>query len=138
LKGTTANKSSRLYLVNEKIALMKIDNSKFDKDGKLKQGVHQEYFKNGSLSCKGIFKDGEKTGEWKYFLANGLLKAVGKYIKGKMTGEWKWYRENGKLLQIGSLDSDIKTGVWTRYGVDGTLMDETVFINGKKGKVKKY
>jgi antitoxin component YwqK of YwqJK toxin-antitoxin module len=55
-----------------------------------------------------------------------------------MAGEWKWYRENGKLLQVGPLDNDIKTGVWTRYSVDGALMNETVFINGKKGKVKKY
>ena len=45
---------------------MKIDNSKFDKDGKLKQGPHQECFKNGSVSCEGNFKDGERTGEWKY------------------------------------------------------------------------
>jgi antitoxin component YwqK of YwqJK toxin-antitoxin module len=37
---------------------------------------------------------------------------------------------------VGSLDNDIKTGVWTRYREDGTLMDETIFINGKKGKVK--
>ena len=55
-----------------------------------------------------------------------------------MKGEWKWYRENGNLLQVGSLDNDIKTEVWTRYREDGTLMDETIFIKGKKGKVKKY
>ena len=117
---------------------MKIDNSKFDKDGKLKQGPHQEYFKNGTVSCEGNFKDGERTGEWKYYLANGQLKAIGNYINGKMTGEWKWYRENGKLMQTGSLDNDIKTGVWTRYREDGNLMDKTEFIAGKKGKTKKF
>ena len=64
-------------IVNETIAFMKTDNSKFDKDGKLKQGLHQEYFKNGFISCEGNFKDGERTGEWKYYLANGQLKAIG-------------------------------------------------------------
>ena len=117
---------------------MKVDNSKFDKDGKLKQGPHQECFKNGSVSCEGNFKDGERTGEWKYYLANGQLKAIGNYINGKMTGEWKWYRENGKLMQTGSLDNDIKTGVWTRYREDGNLMDETEYFAGKKGKTKKF
>ncbi len=115
---------------------MKTDNSKFDQDGKLKHGVHQQYFKNGSLSGEGIFKDGEKNGEWKCFLANGQLKAIEKYTKVKMIGEWKWYCENGDPLQMGSIDNDIKTGVWTRYQEDGTLMDETRFTDGKKGKVK--
>ena len=93
---------------------MKMDNSKIDKEGKLKQGVHHEYFKNGSLSCKGSFKEGERI------------------------GEWKWYRENGELMQTGSLDNDIKTGVWTRYRPDGKLMDKTEFLNGKKGKITKF
>jgi len=122
--------------LNNTVVNMKMDNSKFDKDGKFKQGVHQEYFKNGSLSCEGIFKDGEKNGQWKYFLANGQLKAVGKYIKGKMTGEWKWYRENGKLLQIGSLDNDMKTGVWTRYGVTVPQWMKQYLLTARKVKSK--
>ena len=80
---------------------MKIDNSKFNKDGELKNGVHQEYFKDGSVSCEGEFKDDEWTGKWKYYLANGKLKAIGKYKDGKMSGEWKWYRANGKFMQTG-------------------------------------
>ena len=39
-----------------------MDNTKFDKDGKLKNGVQKEYFKNGSVSCEGQFEDGERTG----------------------------------------------------------------------------
>ena len=58
---------------------MKIDNSKFDKDGKLKNGVYKEYFKDRSVSCEGYFKDGERTGEWKYYLAKGKLKAIGNF-----------------------------------------------------------
>ena len=64
--------------------------TKIDKVDKLKDGVCKEYFKNGSLSCEGVYAKGEKTGEWKYYLLTGKLKAIGKYENGKMTGEWKW------------------------------------------------
>jgi antitoxin component YwqK of YwqJK toxin-antitoxin module len=124
--------------LNKTIVFMKMDNSKIDKDGALKNGAHKEHFKDGSVSCEGDFKAGERIGEWKYYLADGKLKAIGKYKDGKMTGEWKWYRTNGKLMQTGSFDDDIKSGLWIRYREDGSLMDETEFIKGKKGKVKKY
>ena len=41
-------------------------------------------------------------------------------------------------MQTGSFDNEIKTGLWTRYQEDGNLLDETEFVNGEKGKVKKY
>src|SRR5437867_3550076 len=94
---------------------MKTDKSKYGAGGKLKKGVFREYFKDGTLSCIGEYRNGEKIGEWKYYLLNGLLKAVGKYSSGKMTGEWKWYRENGELMQTGSFDDEKKVGIWKRY-----------------------
>ncbi len=78
------------------------------------ENLKTEFTKNilrSSVSCKGIYKDGCRTGEWKYYLANGLLKAIGNYVVCKMTEEWKCYRENGKLMQTGSFDNEIKTGV---------------------------
>jgi antitoxin component YwqK of YwqJK toxin-antitoxin module len=56
-------------LLNKTVVFMKMDNNKFDKNGELKNGVHKEYFKDGSVSCEGEFKDGERTGQWKYYLA---------------------------------------------------------------------
>ena len=41
-------------------------------------------------------------------------------------------------MQTGSFDNEIKSGLWTRYREEGSLMDETEFTNGKKGKVKTY
>jgi antitoxin component YwqK of YwqJK toxin-antitoxin module len=124
--------------INKWVVIMKMDNSKFDTHANLKNGVHKDFFKDGSVSCEGNFEDRERTGEWKYYLANGRLKAIGNYTNGKMTGEWKWYRDNGKLMQTGSFDNEIKTGLWTRYREDSTLLDETEFRNGKKGKIKMY
>jgi antitoxin component YwqK of YwqJK toxin-antitoxin module len=81
---------------------MKMDQSRTDSSGRLKQGPYTEYFKGGSVSCVGEFAEGLKTGEWKYFLKNGRLKAIGRYENDEMTGEWRWYRENGELMQTGS------------------------------------
>lgn len=74
---------------------MKADQSKRDTDGKLKNGVFKEHYRDGTLSCVGKYCDGTKVGGWKYYLRNGQLRALGKFAAGKMTGEWKWYRENG-------------------------------------------
>ena len=54
--------------INKTAVNKKMDKSKFDKDGKLKQGVHQEYFKNGSLSCEGILKREKKPENGNTFL----------------------------------------------------------------------
>ncbi len=111
---------------------MKTDNYKSDHAGQLKNGPHQEFFKNGSLSAEGNFVNGEKEAEWKYYLLNGGLKAIGKYTNGQMTGKWKWYRENGQLMQTGEFDeNEQKTGLWKRYYPNGRLLDEGSFFRGK-------
>jgi antitoxin component YwqK of YwqJK toxin-antitoxin module len=53
---------------------MKIGRSKFDAYGRLKNGLIKEFFKDGTLSCVGEYRNGEKIGEWKYYLRNGLPK----------------------------------------------------------------
>ena len=111
---------------------MKTDQSQHDANGKLKNGVFKEYFKDGMLACVGKYRNGEKIGEWKYYLRNGLLKAIGRFSNGKMTGEWKWYRENGKLMQTGSFDDEKKAGVWKRYHPTGALYDEGEYANDNK------
>jgi hypothetical protein len=78
---------------------MKMDQSKYDPDGKLKNGISKEYFKDGTLSCAGEYKNGEKTGEWKYYLRNGSVKAAGRFSKGKMVGEWSGTAKTAKCCR---------------------------------------
>ena len=111
---------------------VKVDKSKHDTHGQLKNGIFKEFFKDGALSCVGEYRNGEKIGEWKYYLRNGLTKAVGRYDHGKMTDEWKWYRENGELMQTGSFDDEKKVGIWKRYHPNGALYDEGDYANDKK------
>ncbi|MFO7682736.1 MAG: hypothetical protein R6X34_22085 [Chloroflexota bacterium] len=48
---------------------MKADDNQFDVDGQLRNGEYREYFKDDSLSCEGVYLNGEKTGEWRYYFA---------------------------------------------------------------------
>jgi antitoxin component YwqK of YwqJK toxin-antitoxin module len=111
---------------------MKMDKSKYAADGRPKNGMIKECFKDGALSCVGEYRNGAKIGEWKYYLRNGSLKAIGRYSNGELTGEWKWYRENGKLMQTGSFDDEKRMGVWTRYHPNGALYDEGEYVNDKR------
>ena len=115
---------------------MKIDNSKLDADGNLKNGLFQEHFKDGALASEGEFRAGERTGLWKYYLVNGQLKAVGHYEADKMVGPWTWYRENGELMQTGAFvvqgDKEKREGVWKRYHPNGNPYDEGEYAADKK------
>ena len=52
---------------------MKMDNSKYDADGQLKDGLFKEYFKKGAVASEGLFKNDEKSGEWKYYLLSLVI-----------------------------------------------------------------
>lgn len=90
-------------------------------------GPYEEHFADGSLACRGQHRDGQKTGEWRYFLKNGRLKAVGHYRRDQIHGEWQWYRENGELMQTGAFTDGRRCGVWRRYRPDGSLLDEGAY-----------
>jgi antitoxin component YwqK of YwqJK toxin-antitoxin module len=101
---------------------MKASGSKYDTEGNLRNGPYQEHF-----------KEGEKTGDWKYFLKNGRVKAFGRYAHDKMNGEWTWYRESGELWQTGAFDENEKrTGIWTRYHRNGQISDKGEYVHDKK------
>ena len=56
---------------------MQVDKFKHDSDGKLKNGVYKEYFKDGTLSCEGKYRRGERVGEWRTYEASGkVIKAT--------------------------------------------------------------
>jgi antitoxin component YwqK of YwqJK toxin-antitoxin module len=54
---------------DKKSEYVKADDNQFDVDGQLRNGEYREYFKDDSLSCEGVYLNGEKTGEWRYYFA---------------------------------------------------------------------
>ncbi len=111
---------------------VKIDDSKYDSSGQLKNGLFEEHFKDGTLSCVGEYINGEKAGEWKYYFRNGMVQAIGRYSNGKLIDKWTWYRQNGQLMQTGTFEEEKKVGLWKRYHPNGALYDEGQYINDKK------
>lgn len=60
-------------------------------------GSYKSYFDNGRLYMTGIYKKGNRIGEWKEFNRKGVLKEVNNYDdKGNLAGETKGYDEKGK------------------------------------------
>lgn len=58
---------------------MKLDPSKHDADGKPKNGVFKENFKDGTLVCVGHDRNGEKVGVWLTYDARGKLIKTNKH-----------------------------------------------------------
>ena len=114
-------------------------NHKNNTPDELKNGIHQEYFKDGTVACEGAYQQNKKTGEWHFYLLNGQVKAKGHFENDKMVGSWVWYRENGHLLQEGAFEDEKKTGIWKRYHPNGNLYDEGAYSQDEKiGEWKTY
>ena len=53
-----------------------------------KDGPSESYYKNGQLSEKGIYEDGEPHGPFEGYSKNGQLEWKGTYNMGEDCGEW--------------------------------------------------
>ncbi|MCE3227405.1 MAG: hypothetical protein K0S32_1956 [Bacteroidetes bacterium] len=86
-------------------------------------GIWSEYHHTGEFKGKGLYKDGNRTGEWEFFYASGKLEQKGKYDKkGRTQGVWKWYYENGNLLREENYVNGKREGTLTDYDEQGKVM----------------
>ena len=58
-------------------------------------GYWEAYFRDGKLSDKGNYKDGEKDGCWEIYWASGRLWSKGNYKDGKEVGYWERFNRDG-------------------------------------------
>ena len=95
-KGLPFNGELVEYFDDEKTQLKE----RIDYKEGLKDGLSEEYNKNGQLERKGTYKEGEEEEEVKYtYYENGQLKEKETYKDGKKDGQWEYYDENGKLKE---------------------------------------
>jgi uncharacterized protein len=129
--------------------------------GKEKGGVltYKGYYPDGkTLAAEGIFKDGLKEGEWKYYNQNNYLESKNKYSKGELDGLsvyyyssgvieteknfkngygdglYKSYYKNKQLEVIGYLVEDDKQGYWIGYYPNGNKSYENYYVNGVRDR----
>jgi hypothetical protein len=87
---------------------VKIDRSKYDAGGKLKNGAF-----------KGRFVAGKMTGAWKWYRENGKLMQAGSFVDERKSGVWKRYHPNGSLYDEGRFVDNQKVGEWRVYDAKG-------------------
>ena len=110
-----------------------LDSKGLYKNG-LRDGIWEQYFPDGKLNYKGSYKNGIKEGIWEDYYNNGQLDSKGSYKNGLKEGYWEYYYSNGGLWFKGSYKNGKKEGIWERYYENGGLWFKGSFKNGKKIK----
>lgn len=92
-------------------------------------GIWSEYHFTGEFRGKGLYKDGNRTGEWEFFYASGKLEQKGKYDKkGRTQGVWKWYYESGALMREENYVNGKREGQLTDYDEQGKIILQGTFV----------
>jgi antitoxin component YwqK of YwqJK toxin-antitoxin module len=87
----------------------------------------ETYYLNGQKEQEGSYKNGERTGVWKYWYDSGLLWSEGEFLNGKSHGYRKVYHPNGKLYYEGTYKDDKPIGTWKFFDKEGRFVQEKVF-----------
>lgn len=93
-------------------------------------GIWTEYHHTGEFKGKGLYKDGNRTGDWEFFYASGKLEQKGKYDKkGRAQGVWKWYYESGALMREELYVNGKREGQLTDYDENGKIILQGLFVD---------
>jgi len=107
-----------------------VGNGIVDEKG-LKQGPWKEFFETGQLKGEGVFENGKRIGNWKFYYKNGTIEEQGSYLKNeKADGNWVWYYENGQKLREQSFDAGVESGIMTEFSDSGTVVAKGQYIDG--------
>ena len=79
------------------------------------KGFVTYFYKDGSISKKVKYKEGELNGPHKEYYPTGELKADGVYDKGFKERIWKIYYKTGKIKTKGKYRNGEKVGEWTTF-----------------------
>ena len=71
----------------------------------LAAAITAEFYKDGKIKSKKIYKSGLIQGQYIEYHKNGQILAFGKYEDSKKIGVWIWYDEDGKVQVEKSFDN---------------------------------
>ena len=96
-------------------------------------GIWSEFHNTGEFRGKGLYKEGNRIGDWEFYYASGKLEQKGKYDKkGKPQGIWKWFFENGKLSREENYINGKRDGELVDYNEEGKVVLKGLFSDNKK------
>ncbi|MBS1651296.1 MAG: hypothetical protein JSU07_04720 [Bacteroidetes bacterium] len=104
-----------------------------------RKGIWIEYHATGEFKGKGMYKDGNRVGDWEFFYADGKLEQKGKYDKkGRPQGIWKWFYESGQLWRQENYINGKRDGELTDYNEEGKIILHGTLADNKKEGFWKY
>jgi antitoxin component YwqK of YwqJK toxin-antitoxin module len=56
------------------------------------------WYESGSKESEGEYRDGAKSGMWRYWHDNGQLAGTGAFVDGKPDGAWQHFDRSGGLV----------------------------------------
>ena len=75
------------------------------------------------------------TGKITVFWEDNKLKEEGIYREGVKSGLWKYWYDSGQLFSKGIYRNNLQTGVWLEWYKNGNKKIQTIYRNGlKNGK----
>ena len=102
----------------------------------LKHGRHTEKYEDGSPQAAGRYKQGLRTGEWKFYDRKGRVTHVKNYSSGKLDGKYVETQHDSAYVVTGIYSNDKRKGKWTKRTLsknkkEGLLLLEEEYDNGQ-------
>ena len=100
--------------------------------GGVKNGVHKEFFNNGSIKIDGQYINGDKSGLWiEYFREGSKMRMFDVNENGKNGSISEWYKNGVKKIR-GEYFHGQKDGVWTAWYSNGVKESIVTYNQGKQ------
>lgn len=97
----------------------------------LEQGVHKQYFWNGTTSSSEVWKQGKREGSAQAWYDNGAVKWQKSYAEGKRQGTWRLSYKDGHPWMVVTYDKDVLDGKAQVWGKDDAVQSkEAAFAKG--------
>jgi hypothetical protein len=84
----------------------------------LEQGVHKQYFWNGTTASSEVWKKGLRDGSAQAWYENGTVKWQKSYAEGKRQGTWRLSYKDGHPWMVVGYDKDVLNGKAQVWGKD--------------------
>ncbi len=78
-------------------------------------GIFLEKSILGDSSLSGSYKNGKKSGLWKFYYYTGKIEKICNYDEDRMEGKYQYFYDNGQVNTEGFYKSGQKNGLWTWY-----------------------
>jgi antitoxin component YwqK of YwqJK toxin-antitoxin module len=100
---------------------------------------HIEYWDNGNVMVKGqLNSKGQREGIWEEFFKNGNIRRRTPYVGGEKDGIVEEFYEDGNLLWRASYKEGERDGIEEEFDEQGNIVKTYVWKDGKLIKTTKH